>query len=252
MKQFSKILIFLVVGVFLAAGSAMAADITIYDNRSSSLSGWYGQQEDNEVEPGMVATQAWDLEKFTLTDYTLGMVGGYNFVGGYQGTTSGDIFISTGAAPTYGVDGGDATKGYEYAIDIDWSGGTYKVYTIGQGTLGSVTVSQNISESNPWQFNVDSSQINSQFSSGSFLVTSSGSSYTVNGFDLSWLGHGTEFYSHFTISCGNDNLMGHGTTPTPEPATMLLLGTGLVGLAGLGKKKFLSTSACHLDRGERS
>jgi hypothetical protein len=51
--------------------------------------------------------------------------------------------------------------------------------------------------------------------------------------DVTLTGTGGDFYFGFShLEATGD------TAPVPEPATMLLLGSGLIGLVGLGRKKF--------------
>jgi len=52
------------------------------------------------------------------------------------------------------------------------------------------------------------------------------------GIDTFWVGYGCHF-THLSTS------VSFGASPVPEPATMLLLGSGLVGIAGFGRRKLL-------------
>jgi hypothetical protein len=47
-----------------------------------------------------------------------------------------------------------------------------------------------------------------------------------------------DFGFHYTMTCGNDVIEG-SVSPVSEPATLLLLGTGFIGLAVVGRKRFL-------------
>ena len=55
--------------------------------------------------------------------------------------------------------------------------------------------------------------------------------FTFNTGNLDWENIGL----HWTMKCGNDVI--EGAAPVPEPSTMLLLGSGLVGLWGIRKKR---------------
>ena len=271
-KKVSSLITVLIITIFLSSSVSQALtlgeNITIWDGMGVEN----GNHEDNEVEPGCVASQIWDLEGFFLDGYTLTMVGGYDFVGGAGGQASGDLFIDIDGNAEYGPDNdGDGynhsiiknTFGYDYVLDIDFASKTYDVIQLTTETeTETESIYYNINqESNPWKYYSGGNAV-AGYQGISFagywkdladdevaglsgwdsinLDTSendiSNSHYAV-AFDLSFLGHGTSFISHFTMACGNDDLMGSGAVPAPEPSTIILMCAGLLGLIGIRRIK---------------
>jgi hypothetical protein len=230
-------------------------DITISDANHAAGTSWYGDHEDQEVEPGMLANQHWDLEGFFLDRTNLTLIGGYDFLNGQDGIFPGDIFLDIDHDAVFGdihgAQNGNRTVknsfGYDYALDLDFEDLTFVAYAIDDTAMVETAFYKQNQGSSPWRY-----------VSGGTLVTpepigivyrsglADGDTGLLGGFhnavtlDLSFLNdlhHGTHFISHFTMGCGNDNLMGEGALPAPEPATILLIGCGLLGFASIVRRK---------------
>jgi hypothetical protein len=247
----SKFLLCLFLGLLLFPGSAFAlylgSNITIND-RNPDVTVW---QEDGETEPGMVNNQSWDLEAFFLDGSFLSLVGGYDFENGQVGNgitfRSGDIFIDIDGDAVYGANYNASTQhnaevfntfGYDYVFDMNFSNKTYDVIQIDSTAIVSTTYYAQNQGSNPWQYvaggsTIDSGNFEYMTNEPDFEDLKGGNHNIIKGIDLSKIGSLDFFIATFTMECGNDNIVGS----VPEPATIILIGTGLLGIAGFGRKK---------------
>ena len=252
MGKLTKIIGLSILGVLFIAGASFASYLDGYTNitirdaygekgfTSDGSVGPTGQGlEDQEVEPGALAGQNWDVEGFFQSGSLLALVGGWDFVSGdpaYPDIDSGDIFFETD----------DSNSGYDYVLDMDFDSGTYSVIS-GDFETDKTTGGPSGVNGLDWRYSsggtvLSSGNVFNDYQTG---LSDSEMGGSVTGglhnavvVDLAFLGAGTDFTSYFTMTCGNDIVNG-STAPVPEPATMLLLGTGLIGLAGIGRKKLM-------------
>jgi len=138
--------------------------------------------------------------------------------------------------------------GYDLVFDIDWEnfnvGDTtfnYDVYQLTDESYNKSTHYNAWDESGAWRYDTEQgSAIFKGSGEGTYLtgltdsdVGFDGGNHNALSIDLTGFVDPTKFVSHFTMQCGNDNLMGD---PVPEPSTIILLGLGILGLVGFRKK----------------
>jgi hypothetical protein len=176
-----------------------------------------------------------------------------NNIGKYE-TALGDLFISTngwtpyGAAP-YALDKAGLGESWEYALVLN----THTPNTLGGERSGVISL-YSIDSSD--QVKLSSAPTNyiyradqevqlvtdglTALKTGTWSIGNWGDpdsdDYLRFAIDFGF-GALSELGFHWTMTCGNDVI--EGSAPVPEPATMLLLGTGLIGLAGFGRKRLL-------------
>jgi hypothetical protein len=266
MKKQMGFLILVAFAFTLFTSGASANDIgvnitvsdKVWDNSSNS---WYNSsKEDQEVEPNMIYSQVWDLEGVFLKGNELSLVGGFDFndgvASGGHTFTGGDLFIGPNPGVNYGNAGTVPSippmniYGYEWAIRLNFTTNEYYVYSIDNTSLVELVYYETHTPlynraSNPWRLVTTGL---TPYKTGSFdyieglsnqLIGNSltgGTHNLVEGIDLGlFMQSGKNFTVHYTMECGNDNLIGQGTT-VPEPGTLILLGSGLVAAAALRRK----------------
>jgi len=256
MKKLLAVLgtLLLVVGLLTPA---LAYEITVYDGKSDA--GFYhGAQEYAETEPGTQTGPLWDIGGLFIQNNTktLYVVTGFDPQVGPNNSAEfrmGDLFIKTTGVPApldtlgSGINATVANSAfgiYDYVVGTGTSSESAALGGSAYRLVGADTVltaqGTAVDRSNPWvvaSFTSNPVAAAVNFSNGSLteddvangigteLMRQAG--YQWISYNLGFLGNDFgKAYVHVTMRCGNDD----GDGKVPVPPSVLLLGSGLLGV----------------------